>query len=206
MNKMKGLFDNMPKDANADNHFKMMLAMAQIGMGVSIVQALMEFSSIKLDKAHVMYLTGPIVHHKSQWNSMTPKWLYKEVGRARLQIIYEEWKTDSIGWEVSPEEITIALYGASMDAPMIHEYAQIYIWAGTHASARQHKHSVDEQWELMGVKSWKIHPLECRQADTTTPISIYVLIFAGAYFAIASCPSLQTKRNNIPNPWPQWKL
>ena len=132
---------------------KMLLAMASIGAGGDLLSVLLNFATDdRLHPDHRRYLEGPVVQHKSQWMETTPPWLYKAVPHDRLAIVLDELQTGQIGWQVGPAEITAAVYPATMDSPIAHQYAQIYFWAGAQANARHYNKPVEFYWQQIGAR------------------------------------------------------
>ena len=127
-----------------DSTLGIMKAFAMIGAPASLTTVLMEFGGIELSQEQRRYLNGPVIQHKSAWADMTPKWMFNQVAGDRLQVILQEIEDGKKeGWKVSPTELATALYPATMDSPIRHEYAQIYLWASTQACAKHFNKSIE---------------------------------------------------------------
>ena len=129
-----------------------LLAMAETGASREVLATLLNFATNgKLHPDHHRFLSGPVIQHPSRWRDMTPPWLYKGIGYDRLKIVLEEIKTgESPGWQVGPVELTTLIYPATHDAPIRHEYAQIYLWAAAKANAWHYKKDLSAIWETVG--------------------------------------------------------
>jgi hypothetical protein len=77
------------------------------------------------------FLEGPLVVHASAWNDSRPEWIAQQVGAERVGIVFGQTPLYIIG----PAELTAVMYGASLDAPMGHYHADLYIWASLQATA-----------------------------------------------------------------------
>lgn len=75
---------------------------------------------------------------------------------------YEDGKKE--GWRVGHAELTSVIYPLTMDAPMNHEYAQIYLWASMNASAKKHGWSIKEGWKNLGMADYLV-----RDEDVVKP-------------------------------------
>lgn len=135
------LFDQLPEDKpkkdGLESIRKIMSAFAFVGAPPELITMLLEFGGLELSADHRRFLNGPIIQQKSAFADLTPKWMFGMVAGERLEIILQEQKEGlKTGWKVGPTELATALYPASHDAPMLHEYAEIYIWASTQACAK----------------------------------------------------------------------
>ncbi|NRA48534.1 MAG: hypothetical protein HRU12_05330, partial [Phaeodactylibacter sp.] len=111
----------------------------------------LDFGGIDLSLEQQRYLQGPIIQHKSAFADLTPKWMFNLVAGERLGIVLDEHKQGlTSDWRVGPIELATALYPATHDAPMLHEYAQIYLWAGAQACARHYQKPREHFWEALG--------------------------------------------------------
>ncbi|HKZ86397.1 MAG TPA: hypothetical protein VJ793_22435 [Anaerolineae bacterium] len=85
------------------------------------------------------YLSGPIIFHGkggNTWAEDCPDWLYDAIPRARFeQVLLESGGTVASGL-ATLEEITAYLMTASLEAPLHHDYAVIYLWAAANVIAR----------------------------------------------------------------------
>lgn len=119
-----------------------------MNLNKEVIAVLLEMQGFK--KEHIQFLCGPIIQHRSPWMETTPEWLYKAVVPERLRIIIDEHKKGIIGTEVGPVEIATVMYPATCEAPLSHEYNNIYLWATAHANAIHTGKSVSEIWEILG--------------------------------------------------------
>lgn len=148
---LKTLFDDEAQGADLEKTGKMLLILASMGMPGAALAEMLDFATGgKLHKDHKLFLAAPIIQHQSQWRESTPAWLYEAVAYDRLQIVLEEHKSGQVGWAIGPTELTTVLYPATMEAPMRHEYAQIYLWAAAQANARHYSKPVEFFWEKVG--------------------------------------------------------
>ncbi|MEM6362634.1 MAG: hypothetical protein AAF731_21270, partial [Bacteroidota bacterium] len=54
------------------------------------------------------------------------------------------------GWQVGAIELATALYPATHDAPMQHDYAEIYLWASAQACAKHFNKPREHYIEVLG--------------------------------------------------------
>lgn len=137
------LFDNVPQGL-PDNLAPRLLALARIGAGAEMLGAMVNLSGITLRADHQHFLSGPIVQHRSGWQSTTPEWLYRAVPAERLAIVLDDHTHDRDGWQVGPAEIAAVLYPATMEAPLHHWATEIYLWASGNAKAAKDGVPVDD--------------------------------------------------------------
>ncbi|MEO1253969.1 MAG: hypothetical protein AAFY41_03650, partial [Bacteroidota bacterium] len=78
-------------------------------------------------------------------------WMFNQVAGDRLQVILQEIEDGKkAGWKVSPTELATALYPATMDSPIRHEHAQIYLWASAQACAKHFNKPIEFYWQQLG--------------------------------------------------------
>lgn len=140
-----------PKDN--EQSIRTLFAMARLGMPRQALAVLLDFAlGDKLDKEHRRFLSGPIIQHKSQWKDTTPVWMYEAIGYDRLSVIFKERAERKIGWQLGPIELATMMYPATMESPLRHEYAQIYLWAAAKANAYHYNKSEEEIWTNLGIR------------------------------------------------------
>ncbi|MEL7534173.1 MAG: hypothetical protein AAFN10_22910 [Bacteroidota bacterium] len=147
---LSSLFSNPPTEKPSPQNLQLLSLMAQMGMSSDILTMLLEFAGGKLSLEQKRYLQGPIVQHKSPWAETTPQWMYQQIPAERFAIVLEEVQNGQAGWQVGPTELSVAIYPASMDAPMREAYAQIYLWASAQASAQHYQKHLAQIWEQIG--------------------------------------------------------
>ena len=152
-----------------DQHQQMLLVMVEMGMDKSAIAALLQVGNIALSKDQYRFLCGPIVQHESSWRDTTPPWLFEAVTAERLMILFEEYEDGKKeGWRVGHAELTSVMYPRTMDAPMHHEHAQIYLWASINASAKKYGWSIKEGWKNLGMVDYPV-----RDEDVVKPSGRY---------------------------------
>jgi hypothetical protein len=108
-----------------------------------------------LSKDHKRFIAAPIIQAQSMWSETTPQWLYYAIDYDRLSVVLDELKRgEGAGWQVGATELTLVLYPSTVDAPMRHEYAQIYLWAGAYANSRRYKKPLEYYWDIISTKIW----------------------------------------------------
>jgi len=147
---LSSLFSDHLSEKPSAKNLKLLELMAQMRMSIDVLTVLLEFAGVKLSLEQKRYLQGPIVQHKSSWADTTPKWMFQQIPAERFAIVLEEIQSGQASWQVSPTELSVAIYPASMDAPMREEYAQIYLWASAQASAKHYQKPVAQIWEQIG--------------------------------------------------------
>ncbi|MGI9485301.1 MAG: hypothetical protein ACR2RF_05345 [Geminicoccaceae bacterium] len=119
-------------------------ALAMVGAPKDLIVAMVDFAGIKLCADHRRFLTGPVVQHRNGWQDTTPPWLYDAIPAERLAIVLDDHAHGREGSKVGPAELAAVLYPASMEAPMHHWSAEIYLWACGHAQAAKKGVPADE--------------------------------------------------------------
>jgi hypothetical protein len=112
----------------------MLSALAELGLPASVVAsfaAVFDVGGLTLDDRR--FLTGPLVVHRSPWNEGRPKWMDIQAVQERVLVVFGQLPRHIIG----PSEIAAVMYGASMDAPLGHEWHELYLWAAAQAVARR---------------------------------------------------------------------
>ena len=150
---LKSLFEEEAKpNTDWEQSAQMILVMAELGLPKGMIAELLDFAMAgKLHKDHKRFISAPIIQAQSMWRETTPEWLYKAISYDRLSVVIEELKQGIVGWQIGATELVAVLYPATMDAPMRHEYAQIYLWAGAHANSQHYKKPIEHYWELIGA-------------------------------------------------------
>lgn len=119
-------------------------ALATVGAPKSLIAAMVDFAGIRLCADHRRFLAGPIVQHRNGWQDTTPPWLFDAIPAERLAIVLDDHARGRPGWKVGPAELAAVVYPASMEAPMHHWAADIYLWACGHALAAKDGVPVDD--------------------------------------------------------------
>ncbi len=127
---------------------KALQVLAELNLNKEVLAVLLEMQGFK--KAHIHFLCGPIIQHRSPWMDTTPEWMYKAIIPERLQIIIDEHRKGIVSSNVGPVEMATVMYPASCDAPLSHEHCSIYLWASTKANAIHTVKLVSEIWEMIG--------------------------------------------------------
>lgn len=155
------LFNDKVQDDSRDKSFRMIQLTADMGAPKEIIVPMLDLAmGGKLKKEHQAFLLAPIIQHASPWRDTTPDWMYKAITADRLKIVIDEIKTGNIGWRVGHAEIACVMYPATLDAPMRHIPAQIYLWTSANAIAKDRNMSVDSVWEMTGVRKIEDKELE----------------------------------------------
>lgn len=125
---------------------QMLITLAESGASKELLHAIINLYGENVQKEHMRFLFGPAVLHQSPWIDMVPTWLIQAVMPERLAIMFEEQENGKIGWQVGPAEITAAMMPATMDGPMQHEAAAVYLWASAHAAAKHYDKPLADIW------------------------------------------------------------
>lgn len=115
--------------------------MALIGMGGKMISALVALGAEvgglgRIAGYRLKHLAGPIIchsrTHELQSHPLTNNAVYKHhIVADRLK-----WVLGLTEMPVGPTELVMIMYEASLEAPMHHELAELYIWAGKTAMYR----------------------------------------------------------------------
>ena len=112
------------------------------------------------------YLCGPVSVHQNGWTDMVSTgsfhWLHKAIYKDRLEIVINELKTGKSDGLASPSEVLIAMYPATMAAPIHHDWFQVYEWSWV-VTLTKHKYAdgmplkddgtpYESLWEFLGEK------------------------------------------------------
>ena len=108
--------------------------MIKAGMSPRAISGLLEFTGVRKDHRH--YFGAPVISSESQWKDMIPGWLKRAVYQERFEIICREYRKNEIGFRAGITEALAVLMPASMEAPLDHEWANIYVWCGKEAGIR----------------------------------------------------------------------
>lgn len=112
----------------------LMMAAALGVMPRSVLVAVTEvFTPDRLTLDERRFLAGPLVVHQCGWTDTLPAWLHDAVSAERIGIVFGETPQYIVG----PAEIAAVMYPATLEAPMRHYYADLYIWASAHAHAKR---------------------------------------------------------------------
>ena len=139
-----------PTSESYDRQLKMLMALIDIGMGISYLGCLIKLFPVNLEQYR--YLNGPIVMHKSGWGSYpTPTWVQDAIVKERLEIIFEELKAgDGEGnGMASKAEVMQAIIPASQDAPLNHDDYKVFAYAAR-ATIERHYESPEMAENIWG--------------------------------------------------------
>jgi hypothetical protein len=139
--------------------------MLDMGMNKDLVPALLSIDDA-LPLEQYRYLSGPISVHASGWSSTledaSMRWLHTAIYKDRLEIVINELKTGKSDGLASASEVLAAMYPATLQAPMHHDWVQVYMWAWE-ATLSKHKYAqampqkadgtpYTDLWEWLGEK------------------------------------------------------
>lgn len=137
-----------PTSESYDRQLKMLMALIDIGMGVSYLGCLIKLFPINLEQYR--YFNGPIVMHKSGWGSYpTPAWVHNAIVKERLEIIFEELKAGEGDGMASKAEVMQAIIPASQDAPLNHDDYKVFAYAAR-ATIERHYESPEMAENIWG--------------------------------------------------------
>lgn len=130
----------------------LMVELLRMDIKREVIIALLEMVPVK--SAHIQYLAGPIIVHKSPWAETSPPWLLKAVVIDRLETIFAEYHAGVVKQLATSSEILAYMMPATMDAPMQRDWVDVYTWAGNETLIK-HKRLNDGQtfWDLTGEKA-----------------------------------------------------
>ncbi|MBD1995374.1 hypothetical protein H6G00_01845 [Leptolyngbya sp. FACHB-541] len=95
-----------------------------------------EFAAVLIEQVlplsvdQLRYLVGPVVVHRNGWSDTIPEWLVFAAYEDRLNVIFEECQTGKITGLAAPADMLAAMYPASMEAPMHHDWCELYFYLG----------------------------------------------------------------------------
>jgi len=147
---------------NPDRFNEGLMQAAMLGlMPPKIIAAVTEaFTPDKLSLDDLRFLKGPLVVHESPWNVDRPAWLAEQAGAERIGIVFGVTPQYIIG----PAELATVMYGASLDAPLSHYHADLYIWATVNAVAKRDGKTAQDVWHgLFGGNLGMGRPIEDRE-------------------------------------------
>lgn len=108
--------------------------LGELGLPASVVASFSQvFDPDGLTQDDRRYLAGPLVVHQSSWNDTRPKWLDQQARQERVGVVFGQLP----GHIVGPSEIAAVMYGATLEAPLGHEWQELYLWAAAHAVTRR---------------------------------------------------------------------
>jgi len=129
------------------------LGLLKLGMNKEFVAMLLALAEYKL--AHVRYLAGPIVVHRSGWLDTIPSWLIEAIPAARAEAIFAESDARFVGELATAEEILACLYPATMEAPITYRWYRVYMYVGNIVLTKHQKLKEQTFWEFIGLE----HPI-----------------------------------------------
>lgn len=111
------------------------MAAAALGLvPASIVAAVTEaFTPERLTLDERRFLRGPLIVHQNGWTDTLPTWLADAARAERIGIVFGQTPQFIVG----PAEIAAVMYPATLQAPMYHDHADLYIWATVSADAKR---------------------------------------------------------------------
>ena len=132
------------KASSPDRFSEGLMQAAMLGlMPPKIVAAVTEvFTPDKLSLDDLRFLKGPLVVHESPWNANRPAWLAEQAGAERIGIVFGLTPQYIIG----PAELAAVMYGATLDRPLSHYHADLYIWATVNAVAKRDGKTLEQVW------------------------------------------------------------
>ena len=132
-----------------ENHHAMLQVLLDLDIDIDVVAALLDIGGFSQE--HVRYMAGPAVVHKSPWSETLPKWIFKAVYKDRLEQIFAESSEGVNGKLATPTEVMACMYAATMDAPLGHEWTNVYLWCGNIALTKHGKIPEGQTyWDIVG--------------------------------------------------------
>jgi hypothetical protein len=132
-------------------HHAMLQALLDLGTNIELIAVLLDLCDLSQD--HLRYMAGPLVVHKSLWSETLPTWVRKAVYKDRLEQILTETENGVTGDLATPTEVMAYMYAASLDAPLSHEWTNIYLWCSNYALTKHKRFSEGQTyWDRIGVE------------------------------------------------------
>ncbi|MFC1975683.1 hypothetical protein ACFLXQ_04745 [Chloroflexota bacterium] len=132
-------------------HLKLLQTLLDISGNRELVAALLNMDKDNFSRDHIHYMLGPVVVHPSPWSENLPDWLIKAVYKDRLEQIFAEAEKGVTGEFATESEVMAFMYAATLDAPMSHDWVQVYLWCGNIALTRHGRFSEGRTfWEMIG--------------------------------------------------------
>lgn len=110
----------------SDQTKQMMLAMLDLGLDKRAIGALLDIAGYR--KAHLDYVLGPIITHRTPWSADLPAWLYPAIYKDRLELIFAEHDAGNVGELATLSEVLAVLMPATAEAPLSHEWVNVHTW------------------------------------------------------------------------------
>ena len=102
-------------------------------------------AAVQLTAAARRYLNGPLVVGSRSQSDTTPGWLRDAIQVARLGLVLAG-ETEL----ASEEEAVAYLMAASLEAPLMHTWAELYFWLCAHVLTRWGQIQEDDFWAVLG--------------------------------------------------------
>ena len=136
----------------------LLTALASVGLGNPQLTGLLEFGLGSLTAEERHWCIGPLVIQDNAWASSLPDWLAIQARRERPSWLAREYAHEVPRGLVGPAELVSVMYPACMEAPLRGEAAELYLWAGCHATAVERGSSFEQvAGELEhGYVSWRV--------------------------------------------------
>lgn len=135
-----------------DTSAKMLVTLARLGLSRHVLRGLYDMSpDAKHPTDTLRYTFGPLVYH-SLYRGVPDGaggWLTPDIIERDMPLILEERLEILLGLlpghRISPTEIVLVMHNATMAAPLQHEAAEMYLWAGNHAIRRRMRGEPEEE-------------------------------------------------------------
>lgn len=121
----------------------------KIGCNKDVVAGMLELAQFSMH--HVRWLAAPLLIHQSPWSDTLPNWLPKAVYQDRLRQICTEHEQGEVGHLATPAEVLACMYPATLEAPMSHSWANVYLWVGNEVMTRYERLPEGQKfWDMIG--------------------------------------------------------
>lgn len=125
------MFDQ--KDSGSALVLRRLAKMIEVALPANVAKAMLASCNLPdLSLNQRRYLSGPVIIHQSPFSNDMPKDVFQHVIKERLLQVAEELEKGVEGTHCGPIGIMAALYGASFEAPLRSEIAELYLWSGAH--------------------------------------------------------------------------
>jgi hypothetical protein len=149
--------------------YQQLQLLLEISGNKEIIATMLEIAEFNLN--HIRWMAAPLIVHGNPWSATIPHWLPLAAYQERLEQIYQEHQNGTIGNQATAAEVLACIYPASLEAPMSHQWTNVYLWVGNEVMTKHKRLKAGQSfWEIVAGQPVNFSQIKHDFAEIATDI------------------------------------
>lgn len=132
---------------------RILSALADLGCNKGLIGVLLEMVDVPTEARR--YVEGPVIVHDNAWKADIPDWMFGQTIAERVDVIGRQLQGANLPEIVGPTEIATVMYPATMEAPLLSEWNELYLSAAARAYVRHNRRA---DTNVKGLLAYDVRP------------------------------------------------